>query len=151
MTHRSFSTRLWALALGLGLLALTAGCSGNKSSKVTVQGKVTYASQPAAGVRITFKGANNDTVSTLTKAGGNYIVTEVPRGEVKVAVETPPSMTLYGNRAPAPPKGTPVIAPAEGEVSKATRLPTKYRDPESSGLRYTVEQSNQEINVDLAK
>src|SRR5262245_53660063 len=85
--HRALA-RLLARAGFVVLLALAlSGCSSRKG-KVT--GKVSYKGEAVPSGTVMFYGKGDAVSSAPIGPDGTYQATEVPLGEVKVAVTTPP-------------------------------------------------------------
>jgi hypothetical protein len=111
-----------------------AGCGPKGVKKVTVHGTVTYKGQPLRSGMLTFVGAEWNSGAPI-RQDGTFTITDVIPGEVKVGVmETP-----QGSRAGSPdePRSPPVS------------LPDKYRDPEKSGLRYTITPETTELPIEI--
>jgi hypothetical protein len=156
------------MAVGLGLLLLAAGCS----SRGTVTGKVLYQGKPMPGGKVVFIGQKG-AFSGMVGPDGSYQVTNVPTGQVKIAVVGPPSPGEVANhpslllkRAPRdidlekvrkslPPDvdekgmrqmvGLPDAKPPAPRAS----IPPKFSDPEKSGLTCTVTGGPQTHDITL--
>jgi hypothetical protein len=139
------------------LLLGTAGCA----SKGDISGKVLYQGKPLPGGTVTFlpaggKGAFNSSI----QKDGSYSLTKVPPGEVTITVETE-------SKKPAPQTTPQAAAKARRYIEKMqknwpgrtlSRLPSKeqyvpipasYKDPEKSGLTYTVTGGTQTYDIEL--
>jgi hypothetical protein len=69
---------------------------------------------------------------------GTFIITDVVPGEVKVGImESPQGSGSSSGAASSGPKNPPVS------------LPEKYREPETSGLTYTITPETKELNIDI--
>jgi hypothetical protein len=123
------------VCLVAGLTVALAGCGG--ASKATVSGTVTYKGEPLPAGMIAFLGKDNKAASGAIEPNGHYSVQGVPVGPVKISV-TPPPAPLRDSK---PPEGMP--------VSKTVSIPDHYKDPEKSGLSYTVKPGPQEHPIDL--
>src|SRR5262245_1302986 len=114
---------------------LCAGCSRS----ATVSGKVTYKSEPVKRGEISFVAADGRSVSTPIDDDGNYVVANVPTGEVRVLVR---AVKGEGDAAfgfavlPKPP------------VVKST-IPERFSQLESSDLKYTIASGSQKLDIDL--
>jgi len=130
--------RQWSgVGAAVVLAVLTVGCGprfGNVSGTVKFNGK------PLSGATITFYDQDKNPVSSAVSPSGAYTITKVRTGKVKVAVAVPldiPFMSSMPGSKPAAPKpGIP--------------LPTKYLDPEVSGLDFEVRQGDQTHDFDLS-
>jgi hypothetical protein len=151
--------RTW---LVLPVLLLCFGCGGPKGE---VSGKVTYLGKPLPTGSVTFFGPGDQVVgSAAIFAGGDYRMTKVPVGEVRVTVSAPAA--IRDPKAPPLRKGGKKRIEGEGQGKKGdprTRkdveeakkflirldVPAKYGLPDQSGLTYTVQPGSQEYNIDL--
>jgi len=145
--------RRLAFSLLLGAL-LAAGCGG----KGTVSGTVTVKGEPVTIGRIIFHpSAASKTVFASTIRNGKYEITDCPTGPVQVAVVSfAPKPKSPAKEPPKNPKTPPQTAPikVEGEEfppdTKFVVVPTKYGNPEKSGVTYEVKSGSQTQNFDLA-
>ena len=133
---RSFPGRL--LGLVLVVAAAVAGCSGNR--KVTVHGTVSYKGQRLPSGILKFVGPEGAYSAASIQPDGTFIITDVVPGEVKVGVEEAPmgsgSSSSSDERTSAP--KTPPFS-----------LPEKYRDPQTSGLTYTITPRTTELDIEI--
>lgn len=145
---------LWAVGFLVFLSA--AGCGG---ATAIVSGKVTYEGKPVTSGYVAFYSADGQTVTGRIDDEGQYTVSKAPVGDVKVAVFTtdpaqkPPRQLLAnGKQGGGPSKGK---APPEEETMEPVRagkfvaIPSRYKDPEQSGLNFTVKSGPQTIDLDL--
>jgi hypothetical protein len=129
------------------LLVLLAalGCG---SGSATVSGKVTYKGEPLPAGSVAIYGANGKVQSGPIGADGTYTISKAPVGDVKMAVVTP--------------NASPVTRKIKGEVKhpgatdgassspiKVVPIPDRYKDPDKSGLNFTLKSGEQTINLDL--
>jgi hypothetical protein len=155
----------WSLIVCL--LLGTAGCASNG----TISGKVLYRGKPLPGGTVTFlpaggKGAFNSEI----QQDGSYNLTQVPPGEVTIIVETE-------SKNPAP-QINPQVGAKEAKNVKNMRekrqeektrmlewrtrsqprlpskeqyvpIPASYKDPDKSGLTYTVTGGSQTYDIEL--
>ena len=121
------------LVLLLGLAVW--GCG---RSTATVSGHVHYQGSPLTAGMVIFYGPNHQVANAFIKADGSYTATNVPLGEVKVAVTTPGAL-FKGMK-----KGH-----STTQNAKTVSLPVKYHDPEQSGLELTVTSNSQPFEIEL--
>lgn len=139
----------------IGLLAFaSAGCGAGTGN---VSGKVTLDNKPVPAGRVTFT-QGSKTASAEIK-NGSYEAQGVPAGEVNVAVINPTiTTTPQDKKAAAMMKGMAKTVgkdatPAEVETpAKTVMIPTKYSDPEKSGLKVAVKANETtSFDIELAK
>lgn len=123
------------LAFGL-LTAVAVGCSGGGVKKVTIDGTVTYKGQPVPAGILRVVSAGGEFATTPIRADGTFTLTDVVPGEVKVGImEAPaPGGSSDGKKGPG---ARPVV------------LPAKYRDPQGSGLQYTIADDGSPLVIEL--
>jgi len=155
--------RPWAGALlACCALMLTAGCGPDYKSRGVVKGKVTRAKKPLTTGTVMFYGKNGMTASASIDGDGNYSMTDAPLGECRVTVTVqglpadPSVRARLQGKGPKMPEGPHDPAKAGAEMPAATRVPrevvpidSKYSDPESSGLSFTVKKGEQTYDIDL--
>ncbi len=137
------SLRIGAIAMTLAVLVSISGCGGVYDSTVTgavtldgtavPRGTVTY--HPTAGGPAAYAPIEEDgsyTIHTGREEG-------LPSGEyqVTVAANEPPMVQQTAAGGPPPP-GKPIT-------------PLWYRAKDTSGLRFTIERGDNEINLELKK
>jgi hypothetical protein len=136
--------------LVLSALLLCLGCGGPKGD---VSGKVTFRGKPLPAGSVTFFSSEGQVVgSSQISHEGDYAMTRLPAGPVKISVTAP--LTIPNPAAPPPPKGGKKKKDIKGlseEMRSNIRLdvPAKYRMPDQSGLTYTVQPGAQEHSIDL--
>lgn len=168
MTYQGYTKYSWRgrhagqafLVPLLGLLVAGCGSQGNISGKVLYQGK------PLRGGTVTFFTPHKGAMSCIITSDGNYSVSRVPVGEVKIAVQC---LSLRP-RAAGPMRQMVQQAVKSGKVSqenvpaevkqrlelsappaseKPVGIPPDYNDPEKSGLTYTVTGGEQTHDIEL--
>jgi hypothetical protein len=112
-----------------------AGCSGSVR-KVTVHGTISYQGQKLQSGILKFVGPEGAYSAAQIQEDGTFIITDVVPGEVKVGVVEAPQ----GSGKPGTSK-----EPKTPPVS----LPEKYRDPETSGLKYTITPETRELPIEI--
>ena len=141
----------------LGAMCLVAaGCSDVPRSKI--HGTITYKGKPLTNATVTFFSSDNMTHMAVLTDSGTYTVQGVPRGPVKVTVQSdvprPASRANPGRAAfgdvPAETKDG-KRDPEPSPEAKATWpiVPPNYNDPAKSGLSFELKEENQEWSVDL--
>jgi hypothetical protein len=113
------------------------GCGGNK--KVTINGTVSYKGQRLSGGMLQFAGTKGEApAATPIRNDGTFTITDVTPGEMKVSfTATPQSSPPGGDKGASGPKVT------------VADLPEKYRDPEKSGLKYTITSDTRELDIKI--
>jgi hypothetical protein len=120
--------------------ALLCGCGGTYDS--TVHGLVKLDGNPVPRGTVTFAPAGNgSTAYGLVQSDGSYQLHTgreegLPPGQYTVTIAANEAPTVAGRDGGPPPTGKPIT-------------PEWYRNPTSSGLSFTVESGDNEINLDL--
>jgi hypothetical protein len=142
-----------AVLLAVGFAAVT-GCS-NEPKVGVVTGKVTLDDKPADGVAITFLGADGRTATALTDSSGRYRADNVPVGQTGVGVASLPDEgddsnagMIQKNRG-ADPAAQPA-KPADVK-KKGPKVPDRFADPGSSGLKHTVAEGESTFDIPLKR
>jgi hypothetical protein len=114
-------------------LVAVAGCS-NEDKKLTIQGTISYKGQPVRSGFLKFVGPKEGYTGASIQPDGTFVITGVVPGENKIGVREAPR-----NSRPSPdePKTPPVV------------LPEKFRDPETSGVVYTIAPNATEVTIEL--
>jgi hypothetical protein len=148
MTRRLDYRGNWLL--GSSLLLLTVACAGCGRGTGTVSGTVKFNEKPLPGGTIVFHPHDGSAVRGAIETDGSFSVADVPAGPVKIAVVTLAAPRNLGN-----PDGF-VFKDAKasdkdrsGVAKQYVTIPERYRDPEKSGLEYTVKTGSQTKDIDL--
>ncbi len=140
----------WARGLALVVLLspLLAALSGCHDSRGTVYGKVTFKGEAVPSGTVTFYGPGDQVASASLLPDGTYQATEVPLGEVKVALTTPPPPDP---KAAEKLKNNPYVKMRGITVKqeKVVSVPRKYSLPGTSGISLTVTQGSQQFDITL--
>jgi hypothetical protein len=167
------SSRRSLSVFGALLLVAAVGCG---SGKGTVSGQVTLDGKPLPAGKISFLGSHGQS-ATADITDGQYTVSNVPTGEVKVTVQTGSlkqqadnllASSRYGSsnrRSAAATSKLPANvkeqlqaeAARNAEMAKSGKrllakyrpLPDKYSKPDSSGLRASVSRGDNSFDVPL--
>ena len=119
-------------------LAALVGC-GN-ATKATVAGKVTYKGSPLTGGALTLHPAQGGgPFSVFIRTDGTFNVGDAPIGPMDVAIST-------DDVVDASPAGS---VPPELKPAKKVAIPERYKDPETSGLRWDVKPGMNARDFDL--
>ena len=138
------------LTLGalLPLLLLATGCGGRGD----VAGKVSLDGKPLPAGTIIFQDSKKHAVSAEIK-DGEYAATGVPTGDVKVAVDTTSlkgrAEMLVGGVKLSDQEAAARAQQAKEMLAKYRPIPTKYADPEKSGLTTKVNTGSNQYDVTL--
>lgn len=143
--------RLASLLVFLLLSTTIAGC-GKASG--TVKGKVSYNSKSLAMGTVTLIASDSIPYQSLITEDGTYEIKGIPPGDAKVLVI---SVHPSGSdpRAPKRDDGGPDLRP-KLEVSpevlkKWFPIPEKYNDPVTTTLKFTVNNGDNNYDIDLQK
>jgi hypothetical protein len=134
-----------AMMLLFGLL-LVVGCGPSGPNRVKVSGKVTYKGQPVPTGSVTFLSEHN-LIESSPIVNGDYSIARAPVGNVKVGISTPSiSSAVESMQLKQKVEGK----SREATGAKAVVVPESYRDPEKSGLSYSVSnESSQTHDIPL--
>jgi hypothetical protein len=133
------------------LLMLAAGCTrGHDHEHVDVSGKVLYKGKPLPGGTVKFVTTTGGYVAFAPiDEDGNYQI-KAPIGEVKIGLEnrllqlSPSRRGVVGHHRP--PEGE--LGP-DATKGRFVPLPAKYYSPETSELKYNVENKPQTHDIVL--
>lgn len=123
----------------LGML-VAAGC-GPATYGVSLKGRATYKGEPLSGMSLRFVGPDGREASASVGFEGVYEAAEVPTGSVAVGIVAPVS---FGKSAPPP-----GLAASLPKVPRSdVKLPAKFRDPATSGLRFDITGSTSTLDIE---
>jgi len=105
---------------------------------VTVHGTVTYQGKPVQSAILKFVGPDFYSAAVV-QSDGTFVVTDVIPGEVKVGIMESP----HGSGS----SSSPDVKKPSG--ARAASLPEKYREPETSGLKYTITPETKDLHIDI--
>lgn len=132
----------FAAALLAAFGVLTAGGCSSKAKKAVIDGKVTYKGGAVAWGSVRFFDADGTLWSSaLLNPDGTFTATDVPPGEVQVAVKELPPLARPKQEGDSGDKGVP--------AGKSVRIPPKYQDPKTSGLHYTIGPGTNHLEIEL--
>ncbi|HKI34900.1 MAG TPA: carboxypeptidase-like regulatory domain-containing protein [Gemmataceae bacterium] len=146
------------LVLPLVLMASLAAVGCGKA-KCTVSGKVLFKNAPLKGGTVTFVNDDGNTQVSPIAEDGSYTIRNIHPGAVQIAVETasmkPPegrNAKKYTYQAPKPPEGQEDNSGYKPkDITEHARryvpIPTKYDQPENSGLTFTVQRGEQSYDI----
>jgi hypothetical protein len=146
-------------SLACGVVAFT-GCGGGGANQATVSGKVTYNGAPVTGGTL-YLGptAGGPDVPVFINAEGNFVSTNVPEGEMLVALETESARRnapRYDRSSmPSPPAGVQVPPDQQLQDSDKSgqpvyvKIPPKYQDYMTSGLTWTLRKGENKRDFEL--
>jgi predicted small lipoprotein YifL len=126
----------------LMLVLCLSGCGAKGPKLFPVSGRVTFQSKPVSAGKVRFSNppAGVDILADLQPDGAYHVrmanSNGLPEGNYGVAV-VPPSVDV------------PVGAPAPPPATECRDIPARYRNPETSGLTWTVKSGNSEFNIDM--
>ncbi len=124
---------------------------------------MTYQGKPVPGGKVCFYGANNWTGTSSLEEDGSYTIVNVPKGPVKITVDTStyrpnklPGMVDL-SKMPQPPnmpeeaKKNPMYNPQlrADRAKRYLKIPAKYADPEKTDLTYEATSGPQTHNIEL--
>lgn len=128
-----------ALAFGALVCCFAVGCSQGGVKKQTIEGTVSYKGAPLKSGILRFVGASGAFATAPIREDGTFTVTDVAPGEVQVGIMEAPQSG--GASSDGKGKG--------GPAPKAPPLPAKYKNPEQSGLKYTISEDTRKLDIEL--
>jgi hypothetical protein len=134
---------------GLAVLALFVPASGCGPGEANVTGKITYKGAPVPNGSVTFHGENDWAQSAWIDPNGNYTITGAPVGPVKVTVVSSQPRNAPAMGGPKSVANHPGDKGAKAAPAAGVALPEKYKDPDQSGLTYTLANGEQSIDIPL--
>ena len=125
-----------ALAFGVLTCCVAAGCSQGGVKKQTIEGTVSYKGVPLQSGILRFVGTGGAFATAPIHSDGTFTITDVMPGEVQVGImEAPQSSSSSDGKG--------------GARKRSAPLPAKYKDPERSGLKYTITEDTNTLNIEL--
>ena len=118
------------------ILLAGSGCADKGIKKITLKGTVTYEGKPVTSGLLKIIGPGGNYSAASIQDTGRYEVTEVVPGELKIGVMETPQGSGSSSGG-----GAAKVAPLS--------LPEKFRDPETSGVKYTITEGTRELNIEL--
>src|SRR5262245_39884068 len=125
------------------LLVTVAGCEPETGE---VSGTVRFGDKLLTSGTVTFITAKGEQRATALASDGSYKLDKLPVGPVTITVLSHPRVPP-GLLKKAPP-GAPSVAPDESKESPVA-IPDRYKDPDRSGLTYTVEKGKHIFDIVL--
>lgn len=149
----------------IGLMAV--GC-GNRTGQIS--GKITYKGNPLTVPRglVTFVHPTKGNFTANIDTEGSYTISNVPTGEVKIAVmsvvrqgkgtnakggnavrDKRQELMKSGQLKMSPEEREEIISREPAPAEAAPGIPPSYQDPDKSGLTYTVTGGKQTHDIEL--
>jgi hypothetical protein len=125
-----------ATLLAATLLFCSVGCDKG-IKRITVRGTVMYDNKPVTSGILRFIGPNGAYSAARLGDGGRYEITDVVPGETKIGIMESPQSSGSSSGG------------AQGASVAPVQLPEKFRDPEKSGVVYTITPQTKELNIEL--
>jgi hypothetical protein len=129
-----------------------AGCGPAAPPTGTVSGLVTYKGQPLTAGTVTFRNDDKGLVAggLLLGSDGRYELLsggrkQIPVGEYTVVISPPET---YLPNAAEQEAGT-ASSPAPTPADVLRQIPKKYRAPQTSGLKFTVNPGSNTFDIDM--
>ena len=141
--------RLLRIGTFLVLMQACLGCS----KQAPVSGTVKFKDRPLRSGTVIFHCQDGIVLRAPVDKNGAYSMPAVPLGPVQITVVTPRTRRLYMSNDSAPIfKESKQADKEKPEVStEENAIPLKYRDPETSGLNFTVEAGSQTKDIELVE
>lgn len=120
------------LFLAALVIAALSGCADTVTKKVTIKGTIAYKGEPLSSGLLQLVGPEGAYSASPIRPDGTFMITDVVQGELKVGVQEMPR----GSKS-------------TGTKSAPVALPEKYRDPQTSGVTYTITSETRDLHIDL--
>jgi hypothetical protein len=143
-------------------LVFATGCGPDYKARGVVRGKVTTGKKALTTGTVMFYGPNGITASASIRPDGTYEMPDAPLGECQVTVTVsglpndPSVRARLKGKGPAMPGGPvnpedsgPPPPPLAEIPKEVVPIDTKYSNPETSGLKFTVKKGEQTYNIEL--
>lgn len=124
---------------------MTVAVTGCGESFATVTGTVTLDGKSVDAGTVTFTPTSGPAIAKEI-INGAYQVDRVPLGNAGVSVIGPPDVKNEADRGMAQKLGKAPPPPPP----PATKIPLKYADPATSGLKYTVKRGDNSYKIELS-
>ncbi len=145
---------LSAVGLFAGLLFITACSRDNKISEsgATLEGTITFKGEKVMFATVFVKGGGK-LANGRVDENGKYTVENCPTGEVQIGVNTQAAQGEYKSKMMAGGAYKGPEAKGRGKVTdvKFIDVPQKYFEPDSSGLKTTVNSGKNTFDIVIDK
>jgi hypothetical protein len=146
-----------AAGAGLVALALLASSCRVREEKLpetgaTLEGTIKYGDEPVDYAMLQVMGANSVATGTVQE-DGRYRVENAPIGEVRIAVNTAAAQGQYQSKMMASGVYKGPEAKGKGKVVglKFVKVPEKYANPDTSGIKTTVNKGANTYDIVIPK
>jgi peroxiredoxin len=138
------------LGLGLAIVCARSAYWQAKAAKPlnVVTGVVTYGGEPLWEGRITLLGPDQRVATTLLAEDGGFRIVNPPLGTVQVALSNPPSGSAARNGEPVASE-LPGVARCAVPPRPWAQLPTRFAEPDTSGLTVEIGPGEQHLAVSV--
>jgi hypothetical protein len=138
----------------VGVVGL-AGCGGPGTANIS--GKIFFNDKPLKGGNVTFIPENGQAISDQIGQDGSYSLQKVPRGKVKICVQTSHlkttgqtgPMTYRAPKGAEKPGGEYAPPDRAANARRYVAIPDKYENPSKTDLTYTVEGGDVTYDIKL--
>lgn len=137
MTAKLLRSLSLCLVASCFILWAGSGCANKGIKKITLKGTVTYEGKPVTSGLLKITGPHNSYAAASIQESGRYEITDVVPGELQIGVMETPQGSGSSSGGGSGPKVTPL------------NLPEKFRDPATSGVKYTITEATKELNIEL--
>jgi hypothetical protein len=137
---------LFGLVVGYAMLAASCGERGHRlpDTGATLEGTITYGGTKVPFAQVTAMGQNGMATGNV-QPDGRYMMTNVPLGEVAIGVNPGAARGEFMSKVMAESKGK-----AKG-TPRFVDVPAKYHEPETSGLKTTINKGANTFNIVITK
>jgi hypothetical protein len=141
-----------AAAAACGLLAASCGERGERlpETGATLEGTITFGSEPVPMAMVIVRGSGGGATGHVGD-DGRYKVENVPLGEVKLAVNTDAARGEFMSQSMAASYKGPESKGKTKGGPKFVEVPKKYHDPETSGIKTTINKGQNTFDIVISK
>jgi hypothetical protein len=146
--RRGTTCLLRGLALaGLSLLIVSCGEKGDKIEQTgaSLEGTVHYGEEPVHFALIIATSSSGSATSNVDEEG-KYHMSNVPLGEVSIAVNTKAGQGDYQSKSMSG-----AYSKKGGKVPKLIQVPEKYQDPASTPIKTTINKGPNTYDIKIPK
>jgi hypothetical protein len=153
MRHFHRRAALAAVA-ACGMLAASCDRAGHEripETGATLEGTIKYGNEPVAAAMVIVAGADRSATGNVDEATGRYRVENAPTGAVKIGVNTDAAKGMLTGKLMSGYYNGPEAKSKKLTPPKIVDVPAKYANPETSGIKTTVNKGENTYDIVIPK